>query len=323
MPRRAFTRLLLSLALAAGGPAAAQDAERVLVMATGDVTGAYFSAGAALCRVANEGRREHGLRCSAVPSEGSVDNLRRLREGSVELAITQSDVQAAALDGAGPFAEAGPFTGLRAVAALYPEPLALVTRAEAGVAGLADLPGKRVSVGAPGSGQRPSIAALLERSGLKATAFAETLELGPAEAAIALCEGRIDAFFYMVGQPALAITEATGGCGARLAAVEGPAVDALVASEGFYFRAEIPAGTYVGQTAAVPTFGVGATLVTRDDVDAASIETLAGAILADLPALAGFDRRLAGLDAAAMRERGLSAPLHPGAEAAFDAADGG
>jgi TRAP transporter TAXI family solute receptor len=230
-------------------------------------------------------------------------------------------VQSAAWRGAGAFAEAGPFEGLRAAAALYPEPLTLVVGADSGVASLPDLLGKRVSLGSPGSGQRGLIAALMNRLGWRDSAFAEVLELEPGAAVAALCGGRIDAFCFAVGHPALAVREATAGCGAGIAPVTGSAVDALVAANPFYAAAEIPGGVYAGVDAPVPTFGVGATLVTRDNVAEGDVATVIGAILDNLGPLAGFDATLAALDPAAMPRRGLTAPLHPGATAAYAARD--
>lgn len=315
---RRFFAAALALAVAAPGLAAGES-QRVLAMATGDVTGSYFPAGVALCRVVNEGRRDHGLRCAATLSQASVDNIGQLRRGEVDLAIVQSDVQDGAWRGLGAFAGDGAFAELRAVMALFPEPLALVARGDSGIAGLGDLPGERVSVGAPASGQRALIEALMAELGWRDTAFGAMLELEPAAAVNALCEGRIDAFFFAVGQPALAIQEATSSCGATLADVAGPAVDALVAANPFYFAAEIPAGLYAGVDRPTPSFAVGATLVTRADLPEAEIETVTAAILDNLAALAGFDPTLAGLDPTAMARRGLTAPLHPGAAAAFRA----
>lgn len=315
--RRSLLAAGLALALAAGADASEPEA-RVLPMATGDVTGSYFPAGVALCRVVNERRREHGLRCAATPTQASVDNIGQLRRGEVDLAIVQSDIQDSAVRGAAPFAADGAYPELRAVAALFPEPLTLVARRDSGISALADLAGKRVSVGAPNAGQRPLVAALLEGLGWRDSAF-EMVELGPSEAVNALCEGRLDAFFFAVGQPALAIQEATLSCGATLVDVTGPEVDALVAANPFTFTAEIPAGLYAGIDRPVQTFGVGATLVTRADLPEAEIEIVTGAILDNLSALAGFVPTLAGLDPAAMPGRGLSAPLHPGAAAAYRA----
>jgi hypothetical protein len=316
--RRGVLAVALVAAALAGGPAGAQDDTRVVALATGDVTGAYFPVGVALCRVVNERRREHGLRCAATPSAGSLANLEALRAGEVELALVQSDAQAAAWRGTGTFASDGPDAALRAVMALHPEPLTLVARADAGIAALADLPGKRVSVGPAGAGQRLLVDALLAELGWRPGAFAETLELDPGAAANALCEGRLDAFFFAVGHPALAIREAAS-CGARLVELAGPEVDALVAADPFHRPAVIPAGTYVGQDAPVRTFGVGATLVAAAAAPEGVVETVAGAILDNLGPLAGFDPRLAALERDRLASDGLTAPLHPGAEAAFRA----
>lgn len=133
--------LLPVLALLAA-PTAAQQAEPpepILVsMGTAAVTGVYFPVGVSLCRLVNQHRRETGLRCAARPTDGSVANIAGLRDGRLELAIVQSDVQAQAVAGAGAFADRGPFDGLRAVMALHPEPLTLVARADAGIAGVED-----------------------------------------------------------------------------------------------------------------------------------------------------------------------------------------
>ncbi len=309
--------LTLTLLFAAHGLGATEPV-RVLPLATGAVTGAYFPAGVALCRVANERRRETGLRCSGVPSDGSLANVATLRDGDADLALVQSDVQDAAVRGAGAFAGAA-FAELRSVAALFPEPLTLVVGADAGIAGLEDLPGKRVGVGPAGAGQRPIIEALMGELGWQAGVFAEMAELETGLAVAALCERRIDAFFLAVGHPALAVTEATSACGARLAPLAGPAVDAVLAGSPFYFATDIPGGIYPGAAAPTPTLGVGATLVTRADVPAVDVEIVLGAILDNLDALEGFDAILVGLDPQQMPRQGLSAPLHPGAQAAYSA----
>lgn len=311
---------VLALALVAGAPVSAADegAGAVLVMATGDATGAYFPVGVALCRVVNERRRLHGLRCSATPTAGSIANLTALRAGEVELAIAQSDAGAAAVAGTGGFAGAGAFTGLRAIAALYPEPLTLVAGAGSGIEGIADLAGKRVGVGPEGSGQRALVDALRVQLGWREGAF-EAVPLGTAAAVSELCQGRLDAVFLAVGHPALAVREATDGCGATLAPLDGPEVDAVVAADPTLVAATIPAGLYRGVDADVPTFGVGAVLLTRADVPDAEIETVTGALLDNLAALAGFEPTLAALDPAEMPRRGLVAPLHPGAAAAYRA----
>ena len=317
--RREMFAIALAAALAAGAAAGASEGTRVLGLATGDASGAYFPAGIALCRVVNVDRPTHGLRCAALLSEGSVANLDALRAGEVELALAQSDAQDAAWRGADAFAGEGPFEGLRSVASLFPEPLTLIAAEGAGIAGLGDLLGKRVNLGPAGSGQRAMVEALMGRLGWRNSAFADAGALPTAEAVAALCEGRMDAIFLAIAHPALAVQEATAACGGALVPVEGPQVAALVAANPFYFATEIPGGLYAGAPDPAPSFGVAATLVTREDLPAGVVETVLGAILDALAPLAGFEPVLAALDPEAMPRRGLTAPLHPGAEAVYRA----
>ncbi len=311
--------LVLALTSLAALPAAAQEPQLVR-MGTASLAGTYFPVGVALCRLVNEDRRQHGIRCAAQPSAGSVANIRALRAGEIDLALVQSDTQAAALDGSGPFAEDGPFPELRAVLTLYPEALTVVARADAGIAGLADLPAHRLSLGPAGSGQRVVWDALAAAQGWTQDSFAATLELPATDQASALCAGEIDAFAIAIGQPAPTVQEAANGCDVRIVPVNGPAVDELVASAPYYEAAEIPGGIYRGNRAPVPSFGVMATLVTRADVPDDVISTLVGDALGKLAALRALDPVLAGLQADRMAADGRSAPLHPGAAARFQAA---
>ena len=319
---------LLVALLVLAAPVAAQEAEAgqepqaaaepdLAWMGTGNVAGVYYPVGVALCRLVNQHRRETGLRCAARPSEGSVGNLTALRDGSYDLAIVQSDTQAAALAGSGVFAPAGPFEALRSVASLYPEPLTVVARADAGIAGIGDLAGKRVAWGGPGSGTRAVADELMGALGWTAESFAAVPELAPDRLADALCEGEIDAFAYVVGHPALVVQEATTACDAVLLDVAGPAVEALVAATPAFVAATIPAGLYRGTPRAVATFGVGATLVTRADAPAEWIDTIVRSVFDDLEMLRGLDPVLVNLDPAAMARDGLAAPLHPAAESYY------
>ncbi len=173
-------------------------------------------------------------------------------------------------------------------------------------------------MGPEGGGQRALIDALLARLGWREGAF-EAQALATSAAVSALCQGQIDAFFVTLGHPALAVREAVDGCGATLVPLAGPEVDAVVAADPALFTTAIPGGLYRGVDADVPSFGVGAALLTRADVPEAEVETVTGAILDNLPALAGFEPTLAGLDPVEMPRRGLVAPLHPGAAAAYRA----
>jgi len=321
--------LFLAVLAALAAPLAAQETAQtpegatpvpepdLLWMGTGNVAGVYYPVGVALCRLVNQHRRDTNLRCAARPSEGSVGNMTALNDRTFDLAIVQSDTQEAALTGSGIFAAAGPDTTLRAVASLHPEPLTIVARSDAGIARIEDLAGKRVAWGAPGSGTRAIADSLMSALGWTSESFAATPELTPDRLADALCAGQIDAFVYAVGHPALVVQEATTTCNAVLVDAVGPAVDALVAATPAFVVATIPAGLYRGNPRAVSTFGVGATLVTREDVPEDRIYTLVKSVFDDIDMLRGLDPALVNLDPEAMARDGLAAPLHPGAARYF------
>jgi TRAP transporter TAXI family solute receptor len=310
--------LALFAAPAAGQQAEPADPDPVLVsMGTASVTGVYFPVGVALCRLVNQHRRDTGLRCAARPTDGSVANIAGLRDGSLELAIVQSDTQAQAAAGTAGFAGAGPFDSLRAVMALHPEPLTLVARADAGVAGVEDLAGKRVWLGPEGSGTRALAGDLMAALGWTDASFAPVPQVGADRLADALCLGEIDAFLYAIGHPALAIQEATTACDARLVPVAGPAIDELVDTRPDLLATTIPGGLYRGNPGLVSSFGVGATLVTRADQPDDRINAMVGQIFADVDTLRGLEPVLAALEPEAMASDGLTAPLHPGAAAYY------
>ena len=312
---RPFLTTLATLVALGAAPGSVVAADPSLVrMATGSINAVYFPVGVALCRVVNAERPVHGVRCSALPTEGSVDNVVRLQAGDVEVAIIQSDIQQAAFLGEDIFADTGPIGNLRSLLALHPEPLTVVSRRDADATSIADLRGKRISFGADGSGAGVLWDKMIKASGWAANDFVEVPDIASADLAEALCSGRIDAFVVAVGHPARSVQEATLGCDAALLPVEGPAVEALVAERNVYFESEIPGGLYTGNPDPVPSFGVGATLVTLAEVPDDVIEPLVTGILDALDDVRGFEAALVNLDALIMATTGRTAPLHPAAE---------
>lgn len=294
-------RFALALALTLAAPAARTQDTDLVNMGTGTLAGVYFPVGVALCRLVNMDRRDHGIRCAARPSGGSLDNIDALRAGRADLAIIQSDVQAAVQRGSEPFTE------MRAVMALYLEPLTVVARADTGATGFRDLEGLRVSHDGPDWG------VVLGRFGMSDEDFAETSAQAPGQQARALCGDLIDAFALTIGHPALAVQEATLGCDARLVPVAGPEIDSMVAAVPFYADTTIPGGLYRGNPDPVATFGVAATLVTRADVPEDVVHTLVSSIFGRIDMLRGLHPALAAIEAQTMATQGLTAPLHPGA----------
>lgn len=284
---------------------------------TGGVTGVYYPTGGAICRMMSKTRAEHGIRCAVESTGGSVYNVNAVRGGELEFGVAQSDVQFKAYNGEGSFAEQGANPDLRSVFSIHPEPFTVVARADAGVTDFADLKGKRVNVGNPGSGQRDTMEVLMAALGWTMGDFALSSELQAAEQSQALCDNNIDAMVYTVGHPSGSIQEATTACDSVLVNVAGPEVDKLIEEHPYYRKATIPGGMYRGTDSDVTTFGVGATLVTSASVPDEVVYQLVKAVFSDIDQFRGLHPAFANLDPKEMANDGLSAPLHPGAEKYF------
>lgn len=308
--RAGAAALAAMLTLASAGASAEQ---RFISIGTGGLTGVYYPTGGAICRLVNRDRATHGIRCSVEATGGSVYNLNMIRRGELDFGVAQSDWQHHAYHGSSRFADAGAHKKLRAVFSAHPEPFTLVARADAGIRKLADLKGKRVNIGNPGSGQRGTMEVVMQALGWTTKDFAVTSELKAAEQSKALCDKKIDAMIYTVGHPSGAIKEATTTCDAVIVEVSGPAIDKLVADNDYYRRAVVPGDMYRGNPQDTPTFGVGATFVTSAEVPDEVVYTVVKAVFDHLDNFKKLHPAFARLTPAEMVKDGLSAPLHPGA----------
>jgi len=300
---------LLAAALAAPLPAAAQ--QKFVTIGTGGVTGVYYAVGGAICRLVNKDRAKTGLRCSVESTGGSVYNVNTIKAGELDFGMAQSDVQYQDYNGTGSFKE--PDKNLRAVFSVHPEPFTLVARKEAGITKFTDLKGKRVNVGNPGSGTRAAMDELLAAEKMKVSDFALASELKADEHGPALCDNKIDAFFYGVGHPSANIQDPTTTCGAKLVPIEDPAVDALVKAHPYYAKVTIPGGIYSNNPQPTPTYGVLATLVTSSKVPADTVYVITKAVFENIDDFRKLHPAFAHLDPQHMIKDGLSAPLHEGA----------
>ncbi|MGH1358058.1 MAG: TAXI family TRAP transporter solute-binding subunit [Burkholderiaceae bacterium] len=291
----------------------ASAAQQFISIGTGGVTGVYYPTGGAICRLINKGRKEHGIRCSAESTGGSIYNINTVRAGELEFGVAQSDWQYHAYNGTSKFADKGKFEKLRAVFSVHPEPFTLLARADTGIKSFEDLKGKKVNVGNPGSGQRATMEIVMQAYGIKMGDFALAAELKGSEMAQAICDGKIDAMIYTVGHPAAAITEATTTCDINAVDVKGPAIDKLVKDNSFYRVASIPGGMYKGTDKDVSTFGVGATFVSSSDVSEKVVYTVVKAVFDNFTDFKKLHPAFANLKESEMISDGLSAPLHDGA----------
>jgi TRAP transporter TAXI family solute receptor len=286
--------------------------QRFTSIGTGGLTGVYYPTGGAICRLLNRQRKAHGIRCSVESTGGSIYNLNALASGELEFGVAQSDMQYHAFKGDAKFSEQGANPQLRAVFSIYSEPFTVMARADSGIKTFADLPGKRVNIGNPGSGQRGTMEALMQVLGWQRDDFKLVSQLKATEQARALCDNKIDAMIYTVGHPNASIKEAATACAARLVPVTGEAVDGLISKHPYYAAAEIPGGLYQGSDRETPTFGVKATLVTTAAVDEDVVYTLVKTVFENLDKFRQLHPAFAHLKAADMLQ-GNSAPFHPGA----------
>jgi len=312
-----------AIALAIGGAALtgqeAQAQQKFITIGTGGVTGVYYPAGGAICRLVNQNRKETGIRCSAESTGGSIFNLNAIRQGELDFGIVQSDWQYHAMKGDSTFADAGPNADLRSVFSLHPEPLTLVVRADSGIESFEDLKGKRVNIGNPGSGQRATVQVLLEAYGWTTDDFALAAELPSREQGQALCDNNIDAFLFTVGHPSGAIAEPVATCDAQIKPITGEVVDKLVEDTPYYFEATIPAGMY-NNSEDVKTFGVGATLVSSTAVEPEVVYQVVKAVFENFDSFKGLHPALQVLTKEDMVSQGNSAPLHEGAKKYYEEA---
>ncbi|WP_445680730.1 TAXI family TRAP transporter solute-binding subunit [Radicibacter daui] len=309
---KSITTLLFAAATAVVVPQASHAADKFVTIGTGGVTGVYYAVGGAVCRLMNQSRSTTHIRCSTESTGGSVFNVNAIQTGDLDFGLAQSDVQYQAYNGTGNF-DGKAFKGLRAVFAVHPEPFTVLARPDVGVSKFEDFKGKRFNVGNPGSGTRASMEELLKQMGWSLSDFSLAGELKADEQGTALCDNKIDGFFYGVGHPSAAIQSPTTACGAKLISLTGPAVDALVAAHPYYSKATIPGGMYAGTPDPTETYGVRATVVTSSETPDDVVYNLVKAVFENFDDFKKLHPAFANLDPKEMVKAGLSAPLHPGA----------
>lgn len=294
-------------------PAQSFSADKYITIGTGGVTGVYYPAGGAICRLVNRGRKEHGIRCSVESTGGSVYNLNALRSGELEIAVAQSDWQYHSYMGTGPFKDLGPDKKLRSLFSLHSEPFTVIVRADSGIEKLDDLKGKRVNVGNQGSGQRATMEAIMEAKGWTMADFKAATELRASEQAQALCDGKIDVMIYAAGHPNGAVQEVTTTCNAKILAVADKDIDKLINQFPFYSYTIIPGGMYSGNDKDIKTFGVKATFVSTEDVDEDVIYQVVKAVFENFENFKTLHPVFSILEPKDLIKDGNTAPLHNGA----------
>ncbi|MCA8906349.1 MAG: TAXI family TRAP transporter solute-binding subunit [Rhodospirillaceae bacterium] len=315
---------LAAVGLALATPAAAQDIT-FFTIGTGGTGATYYPLGGVIANAVSNppGSRPcdeggscgvPGLVAVAQSSRGSVNNVNGITSGLFNSGFSQSDVAYWAYTGTGVFEGEEPMADLRAIAALYPEHIHLVARADAGIDSVEDLAGMRVSLDEPGSGTYVDASIILEAYGLSEEDIeAEYLKPGPA--GDAMRNGQLDAFFIVAGYPTGAVVELANSIDVELVPISGDGAQAIIDEYGFFSADVIPAGTYEGMDEDVETLAVGAQWITSANEDEDLIYAITAALwnentrrLLDVGHAKGASVTLdTALD-------GIGIPLHPGAE---------
>jgi TRAP transporter TAXI family solute receptor len=293
------------------------QAEPVFVtIGSGDITGVYYPTGLIIAKMINDRREEYGVRAAVESTRGSVFNVNAMMAGSLEFGLVQSDKQYQAVKGLAEWAEKGPQKELRAVFSIHRESVCLVAAVDAGIKTIADLKGKRVNLGNPGSGQYRNAIDALESAGLDPNSDIIVEKVRASEAPQLLQDNRIDAFFCTVGHPSETLKEAVSGSRkVRFLPITGPGIDKLLADRNDYARTVIPVTAFYRgseNTVDVDTFGVMATLCTSARVPDRVVYLITKELFDNFDQFTGRHPAYAGLTKAGMLE-GLTAPLHPGA----------
>lgn len=255
----------------------------------------------------------------AVPlvTHGGEENLRLLRDGRVSLALAQGDAALDAYEGKGAFAESGPYSALRAIGSLYPEAVHVLVSARGPIRSMADLRGKRVAIGAPGSASRTTAVRVLQAHGL-ALPDVVAKELAIGDALVALRGNAVDAVVQIIGVPADSVRDMLADDQIRLLPLNKAGIDALVATQRGYFPYTIVKGAYSEQDQPVPTIATAAVLLAGADLSDTEVGTVTRDVYGKGNDLAARGSAQGVQIAPENARQGLSIPQHLAASKVLD-----
>lgn len=303
---RGFRALVACTALTVA-PMAAQ-AEQFINILTGGTSGVYYPIGVALSKVYGEGIP--GARTQVQATKASVENLNLLQQGKGEFALALGDSVKMAWEGNADAGFNAPLGKLRGIAAAYPNYIQIAANAESGIVTVADFKGKSVSVGAAKSGTELNARAILTALGMTYADLGKTEYLPFAESVELMKNRQLDATLQSAGLGVASLKDLATSVPTTIVSIPAEVADTLGAP---YVAATIPAGTYEGQTADIPTLAVGNFFITHEGVDEETVYQMTKLLFENLPELVAAHKAASAisLDGALT---GMPVPLHPGAE---------
>ena len=289
-----------------------------LTIGTGNTTGVYYSAGHAVAKIYNPSAAEHGFLMDAEASNGSVDNINKVLDGTWAFGIAQADMLFKAQEGLLSW-QGTPHKNLRAVAALYTEAVLFVTKEDQEIRTLADLRGKTLNIGAPGSSDHENALYILNSAGLDPQTDLTIKEEMTVDASELLEKGDIDAYIYTVGHPSLSIREAAvSGRKIRLVPIDPPLVEEYARKRSYLLKTRVNTAYYPGLEAQgdIYTLGTKAILFTKTDTPEATVTAVVSELIDNFDR---FRRQHPAFGEMELDELGRDTvvPLHQGAEAVY------
>ncbi len=275
---------------------------------TGGTSGTYYPLGGAIAKIILD---ETGIKADAVSSNASADNIIAVKDGEAEMAFTQTDVAADAAEGINAFDE--PIDTVLGMGSLYPETIQIVTVADSGIKTVEDLKGKKVSVGAPGSGTYINAEQILEAYDMTMDDINEqNLDFG--ESAGGIKDGNIDAAFITAGTPTGAVEELQATSEVHIVPVDADKAESLIEKYPYYALDTVPEGTY-GLEADVDTVAVLAMIVVTDQLSEDTVYNMTKALYENSSDIAHAKSEEISVDRAL---DGIGIDMHPGAKKYFD-----
>ena len=289
------------------------EGKKFLNIGTGGTAGTYYPIGGAMAEILN--KEIPGMSASAQSTGASVANVNMLGDGTIDLATVQNDIAYYAANGTEMFVDKK-VDGLNGIASLYPETCQFVTLRSSGIKSLAELKGKRVAVGAVGSGVEANVRQILAAYGVTCDDI-DAQYLSFAEGANALKDGNVDVAVLTAGYPTASVQDIASQNPVRLLPVEDKIADALIAQYPFYTKTVIPAGTYAGFDEAVPSVSVMAMLVAGPTVNADLGYRVTKALFSNLDRLQAAHAVGKQITRDSVKA-GMSLPMNEGAEKYFN-----
>lgn len=303
---------LILVSLLVSGLVSAQETT-FLSIATGGTSGTYYPIGGAIAKVLNENIA--GMNASAQSTGASVTNTRLIYNKEVELAILQNDIASYAVNGEKQFAD-NQVNNMTGIASLYPEIIQIVVRSDAGISSIADLKGKKVAVGAPGSGVEANASQILDFFGLSYDDIDEDY-LSFGEAASRLKDRQIDAAFLTAGIPTAAVMDVAATQDITLLNFSDDDIASLNAEYPFLTGVTVPAGTYNGLDNDVQTVALKAILVAESGLSEDTVYQITKAIFENRDTLIAAHDRAKDIKLETALD-GMTVKLHPGAQKYYD-----